>query len=113
MNLSLRETPKKRGFARDFLRQWQLYAFFLLPLLYLLVFCYYPMLGLQIAFKNYSAVLGIWNSEWTGLKHFITFFPLVPIRARGGKHHSHFPVFSVREFPTGHIVRLVFERHPQ
>lgn len=74
MNLSLRETPKKRGFARDFLRQWQLYAFFLLPLLYLLVFCYYPMLGLQIAFKNYSAVLGIWNSEWTGLKQFITFF---------------------------------------
>jgi ABC-type polysaccharide transport system permease subunit len=31
------------------------------------------MLGAQIAFKNFSARLGIWGSEWVGFKHFIKF----------------------------------------
>jgi len=32
------------------------------------------MLGLQIAFKDYRFDLGIWGSEWVGLKHFKNFF---------------------------------------
>lgn len=32
------------------------------------------MYGLQIAFKDFSLVKGIWGSEWVGLKHFDTLF---------------------------------------
>lgn len=46
-------------------------------LVYLLIFCYVPMLGLLIAFKNYSPSLGfkgIFTSEWIGIRNFTTFF---------------------------------------
>lgn len=55
-------------------RRWQLALFFLPSLIYLLVFCYYPMAGVQIAFRDYSPVGGIFHSPWVGLKHFLRFF---------------------------------------
>ena len=50
------------------------YVLILVPLLYLLLFRYYPMLGVQIAFRKYKAKLGIWGSPWVGLKYFQDFF---------------------------------------
>ena len=53
------------------------YLLFLPVLLYYLIFCYKPMYGLIIAFKNYSPVRGIMESAWAGnfgLEHFISFF---------------------------------------
>lgn len=64
----------KTSLARRIARNWQLYLFLLLPVAYLLVFHYYPMLGVQIAFKKYSARLGIWGSPWVGFKYFTKFF---------------------------------------
>jgi putative aldouronate transport system permease protein len=55
-------------------QHWQLYLFLLLPIIYLIVFKYYPMLGVQIAFKKYSAKLGIWGSPWVGFRYFERFF---------------------------------------
>lgn len=47
----------------------------LLPVVaYYIVFYYVPMYGLQIAFKDYSVGLGMWNSEWVGFRHFESFF---------------------------------------
>lgn len=46
------------------------YVLILLPLVYLLVFRYYPMLGIQIAFRDFKVRGGIWNSPWVGMKHF-------------------------------------------
>ncbi len=46
----------------------------ILPLAYILVFAYYPMLGVQIAFKDYKMNLGIWGSPWIGFNHFVRFF---------------------------------------
>ena len=54
-------------------KAWQLYTLMLLPLIYLVVFKYYPMLGAQIAFKNFNLVKGIWGSPWVGFKHFDRF----------------------------------------
>ena len=59
---------------RTLKRDWQYWAFLVLPLIYLVVFEYYPMLGVQIAFRNFTAKGGIWNSKWVGLKHFVRFF---------------------------------------
>ena len=50
------------------------YVLIILPLAYLLVFRYYPMLGIQIAFRDFKVRGGIWNSPWAGLKHFQLFF---------------------------------------
>lgn len=46
----------------------------LLPLIYILIFAYYPMFGVQIAFKDFIASQGIWGSRWVGLAHFKKFF---------------------------------------
>lgn len=55
-------------------KSWQLYVLLALPVIYVLVFKYYPMYGAQIAFKDYIASKGVAGSEWVGLKHFIRFF---------------------------------------
>jgi putative aldouronate transport system permease protein len=54
-------------------RSWQLYTLLFFPLLYLLVFKYYPMYGVQIAFRDFSAARGITGSPWVGLKYFEQF----------------------------------------
>ena len=68
----------RHGSARRMFRRvmtnWQLYLFLLPTILYFLVFRYYPMYGLQIAFRDFSPVKGIWGSPWVGLKHFVTLF---------------------------------------
>lgn len=51
-----------------------LYVLILPALVYLIIFNYMPMYGVQIAFKDYKAVRGIAGSEWVGFKHFKTFF---------------------------------------
>ena len=55
-------------------RRWQLYLLLLLPVAYILVFHYVPMLGAQIAFRDYKVADGIWNSAWVGLENFERFF---------------------------------------
>lgn len=59
---------------RNPLKDWQLYLFLLLPVIYVVVFSYIPMGGLVIAFKDYKVRKGIWGSDWIGLENFIRFF---------------------------------------
>lgn len=57
-------------------RIWQhrvIYLFILPAIIWFLVFCYYPMFGLLLAFKNYKYNLGIIGSPWVGLKWFKKF----------------------------------------
>lgn len=63
-------TVKKRDPRKD----WRLYLFLMLPLMYIVVFKYVPMGGLVIAFKDYHVRKGIWGSKWVGLDNFIHFF---------------------------------------
>ncbi len=65
---------KKWGLREDIQKRWQLYLMLLLPVLYIAIFCYVPMGGIVIAFKNYSFRKGIMGSEWVGLKYFMQFF---------------------------------------
>ncbi|MBJ9992382.1 ABC transporter permease [Paenibacillus sp. S28] len=55
-------------------RNYELYLFLLPIIIIYLVFKYYPMYGVQIAFKDFSPSRGIWGSEWVGFRHFIEFF---------------------------------------
>lgn len=50
------------------------YLFLLPGLIYLFIFKYIPIGGLTLAFRNFNARLGIWNSPWVGLTHFQRLF---------------------------------------
>lgn len=50
-----------------------LYVLMLPAMIYLLLFNYVPMYGVQIAFKDFSNKAGILGSPFVGLKHFIKF----------------------------------------
>lgn len=63
-----------KTYWKKFLHSWQLHVLFFLPLMYVLVFKYYPMYGAQIAFRDFVASKGVLGSEWVGLEHFIRFF---------------------------------------
>ena len=57
-----------RALKRD---RW-LYLIMLLPFAYYVLFCYYPMYGVTLAFKQYKPKLGIIGSPWAsenGLKY--------------------------------------------
>ncbi len=59
---------------RSFLNHWQLYTLLIVPVLYVFIFSYVPMYGIQIAFKQYNFNDGIWHSPWVGAKWFKMFF---------------------------------------
>lgn len=50
-----------------------LYVMLIPYVLYMLIFLYKPMWGLQIAFKDYSLFGGMEDSAWVGLENFKTF----------------------------------------
>ncbi|NLZ88925.1 MAG: sugar ABC transporter permease [Clostridiales bacterium] len=54
-------------------RKWQLYVMFFIPFLWVIVFSYVPMYGVQIAFRDFTVTKGITGSNWVGLKHFNRF----------------------------------------
>lgn len=69
---------KKKVSAGVYLkRYWQLYALLALPMIYLVVFKYAPMVYIQIAFKKYSIVKSIWQQPLAknhGFEYFIKAF---------------------------------------
>ena len=62
-----------RGLLRRIAQSWQLYVLILPAIVYIFLFCYQPMYGVQIAFKDFRINKGIVGSPWVGLKHFIRF----------------------------------------
>lgn len=66
----------RRGFGarKSIARHWQLYLIVIPPLLFFLIFKYYPMLNGILAFKDYYVTKGIWGSPWVGFKNFRLFF---------------------------------------
>lgn len=68
--ISLIDRDRKQQIIRD----WQLYVLLLPTLAYYIIFHYWPMYGVQIAFKQFSAAKGITGSDWVGLEHFERFF---------------------------------------
>lgn len=70
MRLPRRTLTRRKRFLRD----WRLYILLLPALAWLIIFCYVPMYGVLIAFKDYRGDLGVFWSEWVGLKYFTMFF---------------------------------------
>lgn len=67
-------TARSSTFMSRLARNRWLYLMVLPGLLYFLIFKYWPMYGIFIAFKDYQPFLGFWNSPFVGLKHFERLF---------------------------------------
>jgi putative aldouronate transport system permease protein len=69
---------KKSGFfqklSKDFKQYKSLYLILLPVLIYFIIFCYWPMNGVIIAFKKYKPRLGVMDSKWVGLENFQQYF---------------------------------------
>ena len=68
---------RKVNFRVYMKRYWQLYALLALPIIYLIVFKYAPMIYIQIAFKKYSIVESVWKMPLAknhGFEYFIKAF---------------------------------------
>lgn len=61
---------RKKAAIRRFLKNRPLYLMILPAFLFYLIFCYLPMYGVTIAFKDLSIARGIMSSPWAGLKYF-------------------------------------------
>lgn len=59
---------------KDWQRNWSLYLMVLPVLAFYMIFCYKPMYGALIAFKDFSPRLGVMGSPWIGLENFMDFF---------------------------------------
>ena len=55
-------------------KEWQLWVMILPALAYILIFCYGPMYGIQLAFRKYDFSKGLTGGDWVGLKYFIQYF---------------------------------------
>lgn len=49
---------------------WQLYAMLIIPVIYVILFKYKPMIGVVVAFKKFNIFKGIWDSPWVGIANF-------------------------------------------
>ena len=65
-----------RWFRKRVLAHWQLLALLVIPVAWYIIFCYVPMFGVQLAFKNYKVRQGILGSPWADplLRHFTRYF---------------------------------------
>jgi putative aldouronate transport system permease protein len=64
------------GLLSDVKRDYLLYVLFFIPFCYYIVFRYFPMYGVTIAFKDYNLFQGIWQSDWVGWAAFQEAFAL-------------------------------------
>ena len=70
----MKQKTKGQGFFKK-CRKYRVYLLMLLPaVIYTLIFAYYPMTGIVMAFKKYNYRGGIWGSPWNGLENFRFFF---------------------------------------
>ena len=64
----------KQTIKKDWIHNWSVYLLALPILIYFIIWNYLPMVGIVLAFEDYSARGGFVFSEWIGLKNFVDFF---------------------------------------
>lgn len=95
-----------KDLVRKLLSQWQLYVLILPAVVYLILFCYVPMYGVQIAFRDFRISKGIMGSNWVGLKHFISFIKY-PNFSKIMINTLRISLYSFATFPLSIILALM------
>ncbi len=65
---------KRKSTLQKIKTNWQLYLLILPPLAFVIVFNYFPMYGILMAFQNYDPIAGILHSPWVGFQNFQQWF---------------------------------------
>ena len=68
--VSLADMTKRESLLREIRKNAAIYAFVLPGLAFVLLFNYYPLYFLQIAFRNYRPTRAFSKSEWVGFRYF-------------------------------------------
>ena len=77
---------------------------FIPAVIYYAIFQYGPLYGIQIAFKNFSAYLGIWKSPWVGFENFKLLFSFPSFR----QVFSNTVIISSLKFLFGFPAPIIF-----
>ncbi len=102
-------SPAKKNRVWKYLRtNYMLYLFLVPAIVYIALFNYGPMYGIQIAFRNFKASKGIWGSPWVGMKHFIDFFNAYRFKVLLGNTLAISIYSIVVGFPIPIILALMF-----
>ncbi len=75
------KVPKKQSsltvgerIKRYMSHNWQLWVMLLPAIIYIFIFCYIPMYGVQLAFREYNYSTGLLGGKFVGLKYFNQYF---------------------------------------
>ncbi|MBQ6889313.1 MAG: sugar ABC transporter permease [Lachnospiraceae bacterium] len=76
MSAKQKDTIKNRAkrFVSDYRKQLPLQLMVIPGIIFMLIFCYYPIYGLSIAFKNYTVIDTLDSAKWVGFENFIIIF---------------------------------------
>lgn len=77
------KAEKKKGFVETFKKEWMFHVMLLPAMILLLVFAYFPMVGIVISFQDFVPSGGIgqfFHSKWIGFKNFEYIFGLAQFR---------------------------------
>lgn len=110
MNSKTKSLSFGNRLKKDLRRNYRSYILLLPVVAFYLIFCYKPMYGAIIAFKDYRPALGVWDSQWVGLQHFKIFFesPDFPVIIKNTLIISISSIVFV--FPTSIILALLFDQ---
>lgn len=67
-------SKRKQGFLKTVRRQAGLQSMVLPGVIFMIVFCFMPIYGLSIAFKNYTVVDTLDTAKWVGFDNFLIAF---------------------------------------
>ena len=90
----------------EFAKFGSLYLMLLIPMAVLILFKYYPMYGVQIAFRDYKITRSILDSQWVGLKYFEKFFKSFQFRSVLG-NTLRINFYSLATFPLSLLFALI------
>lgn len=98
-----------RPWKRELQANYELYLFVIPAVVMVFLFNYLPMYGIQIAFKNFRPIQGIWGSAWVGLKWFERFFKSAQF---GGliRNTLLLSVYLLATFPFPILMALMFKQ---
>ena len=74
--------PKPKNRWKRVKRNYELYLFLIPAMLFFILFCYVPIYGVQIAFRDYKAGMSFTQAPWVGFKYFQMFLFENPLALR-------------------------------
>lgn len=74
VSAKVREPKKRKGLGWYLSHDWQLWVMLIPAIVYIFIFCYLPMYGAQLAFRDYDYTKGIYGGNWAGFKYFEQYF---------------------------------------